>query len=370
MQRALLLGRQLELQMADVRPSLNAPRSRDDHRSMRAAAVTTLEFRKLFGRDGPGEEGEHLGRIACVGVLRRELVEGSEVRLKGRAQQVVREFSLASVGGGQGARDVSPSRGGAATTTSTSANSTTVAPSTYAQTSETKARTTSALITLYLLSPVPGNNGNGQRGFSPTLLLTALQTYLHTSLTSSAASLSRALSQLPTLPRALQEVTARCRNVVALEILLESIEVPEHPLLDMDEAKEGASGTNGHDKAKANGNGNGNGVLEHGDGEDEDGPKENLLTPLLTALDTSSLPSFFWRSLASGMGSKVGDILNRGGAPARTLRTQRDSVRERVREAVLRSCEGARLPEGRGGDNVWEREAAVMVASVVGPLSR
>lgn len=366
-QRALQLGRQLELQMADVRLSLTAPRTRDDHRSMRSAAATILTLKALFAADGPGEEGEHLGRIAVVNTLRRDLVESSEQRLRGKAQQIVREFALASVPGqsqaasasgtaGRDARSPSPARGTMAAATTTAA----VAPSTYAQTSETKARTTSALITLYLLSPVPA--GNSQREFTPTLLLTALQTYLHTSLTSSAASLSRALAQLPTLPRALQEVTARCKNVVALEVLLQSIEIPEHPLVAVSTTKAHANGTNGDVEGKSNG------VADHADGED--GPKKYLLDPLLSALDTGSMPSFFWRSLASGMGSKVGDILNRGGAPARTLRTQRDSVRERIREAVLRSCEGARLPEGRAGDNAWEREAAVMVASVVGPLSR
>lgn len=354
-QRALQLGRQLETQMADVRPSLTTARTKDDHRSMLSAAGTLLTLRALFAADGPVQEGEHLGRITVINTLRHDLVEPSEQRLRGKAQQIVREFSLANVpsqpapvSGAQDARSPSPSR--------TAGSS--ITPSTYAQTSETKARTTSALITLYLLSPVPA--ASSQREFTPTLLLTALQTYLHTSLTSSAASLSRALSQLPTLPRALQEVTARCKNVVALEVLLQSIEIPEHPLVPANKASGHSNGTNGETKT--------NGVENHA--EDEDTTKEHLLDPLLSALDTTSMPSFFWRSLASGMGSKVGDILNRGGAPARTLRTQRDSVRERVREAVLRGCEGARLPEGRGGNNAWEREAAVMVASVIGPLSR
>lgn len=67
----------------------------------------------------------------------------------------------------------------------------------------------------------------------------------------------------------------------------------------------------------------------------------------------------------------------RGGVPARALKGARERVREGVRECVLR---GSRGPggggvgggreggEGKGGE--WEREAAVMVGSVVGGLGR
>ena len=79
--------------------------------------------------------------------------------------------------------------------------------------------------------------------------------------------------------------------------------------------------------------------------------------------------------MAGQLTSRVQDILNRGGVSARTLRTNRDRVREAVRECVDR---GTQLPvsglgPGRreaGKVGNWEREAAVMVGSIVGPLQR
>jgi hypothetical protein len=68
----------------------------------------------------------------------------------------------------------------------------------------------------------------------------------------------------------------------------------------------------------------------------------------------------------------VQEILNRGGVSARTLRSNRDKVREAVRDCVDR---GSRLPQAAGLKDGqvrrnWEREAAVMVGSIVGPLGR
>ena len=168
----------------------------------------------------------------------------------------------------------------------------------------------------------------------PSLLLAALQGYLQTSLTSSLASLARALGSLPNLPRTLTEVAARCQNIAALETLLTSIPPPAHPSLLPTQIS-------------------------------TDAPKEsNLLAPLLVALDTASLPSFFWRSLASGLSGKVAEILSRGGVSARALRSQRDKIRDSIREAVLKGVEGT---DKEGG---WEREVGVMVGSVIGALSR
>lgn len=68
--------------------------------------------------------------------------------------------------------------------------------------------------------------------------------------------------------------------------------------------------------------------------------------------------------------------MNKGGVPARALRGARERIREGARECVLR---GSRGPGGggksggdpdRGGKGEWEREAAVMVGSVVGLLGR
>ena len=311
--RCLLLGRQLETQMVEFKSSPTSGR-KEDHRAMVRASNTLLTLRQLFAASGPGGEAEHLSRVTVVTTLQSELLAPSEQRLRAKAQQTVREFSMSSL--------VPAST---ATSTPAAPAPTSTAPATYAQTEETKARTTSAGLTLYLLS-APSSPPTAD--FPPTLLLQALQSYLQTALTSSLASTARALGTLPTLPRTLLEVSARCQNIVALEALLEGIKPPVHPFLP-------------HPSTP------------------------NLLQPLLAALDTASLPSFFWRSLASGLSGRVQEIVSRGGVSARTLKSQRERVRESIRECVVRGCQGARGEQGG-----WEREVGVMVGSVVGGLGR
>ena len=293
--RCLLLGRQLEAQMGEVGPG-TATR-KEDHRAMIRAANTLLAIRQLLAASGPDEEGEHLLRIDLISSLQSGLLASSESTLQGRGQQIIREFSMSSL---------TPSPNG---------------PTTYAQSEETKARTTSALLTLHLLSP--------------PLLLSALQSYLRTCLTSSLASIARALANLPNLDRTLLEVSARCQNIVALEALLETVKAPPPPTTES--------------------------VIKGGESSD-------FLRPLLVALDTSSLPSYFWRSLAEGLAGRVSDLVARGGVNARTLKSQRDRVRESIRDCVFKGSQG---PGGaRGREGAWEREAAVMVGSVVGALGR
>lgn len=219
---------------------------------------------------------------------------------------------------------------------------------TFAQTEDTKSRATSALQTLYLLSPIKPSTT--VQTFEPTLLISALQSYLQTALTSSLAALSRALATLPTLDRTLLEISARCQNIVALEALLESIKPRAHPLLAASQGREGLTG-------------------------DQTASMPNFLAPLLRRLDTSSLPSYFWRSMAGQLSGRVQEILTRGGVSARTLRTNRDRVRDMIRECVDR---GSQLPvsglapgrEDSGKVDNWQREAAVMAQSVIGPLQR
>ena len=293
--RCLLLGRQLESQMGEI--GTGSAAKKEDHRAMIRAANTLLAIRQLLAASGPDEEGEHLLRINLISSLQSGLLASSDSTLQSRGQQIIREFSMSSL---------APSPNG---------------PATYAQSEETKARTTSALLTLHLLSP--------------QLLLSALQSYLRTSLTSSLASIARALANLPNLDRTLLEVSARCQNIVALEALLETVKAPSH--LSM-ETKDGGS------------------------------EPSNFLRPLLAALDTSSLPSYFWRSLAEGLAGRVSDLVGRGGVNARTLRIQKDRVRESIRDCVFRGSQG---PGGaRGREGAWEREAAVMVGSVIGVLGR
>ncbi|KAF6225412.1 hypothetical protein HO173_012741 [Letharia columbiana] len=293
--RCLLLGRQLEAQMGEV--GTGSAAKKEDHRAMIRAANTLLTSRQLLAASGPDEEGEHLLRINLISSLQSGLLASSDSILQNRGQQVIREFSMSSL---------APSPSG---------------PATYAQSEETKARTISALLTLHLLSP--------------QLLLSALQSYLRTSLTSSLASIARALANLPNLDRTLLEVSARCQNIVALEALLETVKAPSHP------TKETKNG-----------------------GEE----RSNFLRPLLAALDTSSLPSYFWRSLAEGLAGRVSDLVARGGVNARSLRTQRDRVRESIRDCVFKGSQGPGGARGRAG--AWEREAAVMVGSVIGALGR
>lgn len=301
--RCLLLGRQLQAQMAEVGNGAGA--KKEDHKSMVRASSTLLSLRALLSASGPDEEGEHLGRINIILSLQNSLLAPSDSTLRTRSQQIIREFSMSSL------------------------SSSPTATATYAQSEETKSRTTSALLTLCLLSP--------------PLLLSALQTYLRTCLTSSLASIARALATLPTLDRTLLEVSARCQNIIALESLLESVKPPHHP--ENDSLAMGATNSSA-------------------DGEDS----TNLLHPLLASLDTSSLPSFFWRSLAEGLASRVAELVGRGGAGARALRAQREKVKDSLRDCVLRGSQGPGSSTGREG--AWEREAAVMVGSVLGVLGR
>jgi hypothetical protein len=67
------------------------------------------------------------------------------------------------------------------------------------------------------------------------------------------------------------------------------------------------------------------------------------------------------------------EIVNKGGVSARTLRSNKNSVRDAIKECVVK---GSQMPgttsKGPTGDveKTWEREVAVMVGSVVGALGR
>jgi hypothetical protein len=170
-------------------------------------------------------------------------------------------------------------------------------------------------------------------------MLQALESYLRSALQSSVAGLARGLAALPSLERSLSEVSSRCQNIVALEAILESTTVP------------------------------------HFSGPTSSGKGGNLLQPLLAYLETGSLASYFWRTLAGGLSARVQEIMNRGGVSARTLRTNRVEVGEKIRECVV---QGGRVPGGiktkkeekEDGGKRWEREVAVMVGAVLGNLGR
>ncbi|KAF2130041.1 hypothetical protein P153DRAFT_375637 [Dothidotthia symphoricarpi CBS 119687] len=302
--RCLMLGRQLEVRMSELGGVGSA--KKEDHRAMVRSADTILSLRQIFMASGAGEEGEGLDKVNVVQTLKNELVVPGERSIASRAQQVVKEFSMSSLLSSSG---------------QTSA-------STYAQTEDTKSRTTSALLTLYLVSPT--STKTTLESFHPTLMLNTIQEYLQTQLKSSLASLTRSLGQLPTLDRTLLEISARCQNITSLQYLLEATKAPSHPLFPTTPTS-----------------------------------TSNFLQPVLHVLDTSSLPSYFWRSLASNLSPRVQEIMNRGGVSARTLRSNKDRVRDAVRECVMR---GSQVVGGKGSVGSWEREAAVMVGSVVGQI--
>jgi hypothetical protein len=316
--RCLQLGRQLEIQLAEVAATGNVVKTqgqKEDHRALARCSNTLLSLRELFSKRGEGEEGYGLDRVDVVRTLQTSVLAPADRTVLTKSQQIVREFSMSSL--------------------STGTNTTT-----FAQTADTKSRTTSALLSLYLLSPMPDPTKKKTEKWEPELLINALQDYLRTALTSSLASLSRALATLPTLDRTLLEVSARCQNILALESLLSSTAPPPHPTIP--------------ESIK---------------------PPANFLLPLLSSLETGSLASYFWRTLAGHLSTKVMEIVNKGGVSARTLRSNKNSVRDAIKECVVR---GSQPPAGIGGvkskgdntEKTWEREVAVMVGSVVGALGR
>jgi hypothetical protein len=306
--RCLMLGRQLEAQMSEF---LGAGAKRGDHRAMVRASTTLITIRQLLFAANPGEEGHGLGRVNVITALRNDMITPSERRLLSSSQDIVTKFSMSTL---------LPS------TTQSQASAT------YAQGEDMKARATSALLTLYLLSPATIKTT--KENFEAGLLIAALQDYLKNALKSSLASLTRSLATLPTLDRTLLEISARCQNILALEALLEAIKPPPHPFFS-------SSSTEG---------------------------SQNFLQPLLQSLDTSSLPSYFWRSLASDLSPRVQQVMNNGGVSARTLRSNKERVRDALRGCVDR---GSRLPgsSGREKRKGWEREADFLAGAVMRSLS-
>ncbi|KAF4627080.1 hypothetical protein G7Y89_g11076 [Cudoniella acicularis] len=315
--RCLQLGRQLEIQLAELAATGNpvkTPGQKEDHRALVRCSNTLLSLRELFSKNEPEGEGHGLDRIDIVRTLQNTIINPAERSVLAKSQQIIREFSMSSL--------------------STGTNTTT-----YAQTADTKSRTTSALVSLYLLSsiPIPSKvNTKKLEKWEPGLLIQALQEYLRTAITSSLASLARSLATLPTLDRTLLEVSARCQNILALEFLLSSTSPPPHLLLP-------SSST----------------------------PPTNFLQPLLASLETGSLASYFWRTLAGGLSTKAMEIMNKGGVSARTLRSNKNSVRDAIRECVVRGSQApAGIGERKAPEGNWEREVAVMVGSVLGALGR
>lgn len=334
--RCLSLGRQLESQIAGITGRGSAGQNatagldenataREGFRALERAAYTALSLRQMFSAASEEDEGYGLDRVKVTRTLRNEFVIPAENMIKSRAQQTINRFSVSGQPNGQSG------------------------PLSYKQSRDTRSRLATAATTLYLLSPVPRGDTTVS-DFKPELLLSTLQGYMHTAIMTSVNSLARALSQLPTMDRTLADVSARCQDIVALESILKNLRSPSHPLLSADQPT-----------------------------ESETHNKMNLLQPLQQALDTSSLPSYYWRSIASSLSPRVQEIMSRGGVSARTLRSNRDRLKTELKECVMRashvSTSSLLAEKGRSGTDTvnvgnWEREAAVMVSSVVGPLGR
>jgi hypothetical protein len=308
--RALQLGRQLEVQMGE-QPG-RGTQAREDYKAMVRASNTILQCRALFDASGAGEEGEDLDKVKAIAALRKELIAPAERTINTRSQQIIKDFSMSTLSGS-----------GAGT---------------WAQSEDAKARTTAALQSLYLLSPQTKSlSQKKQTRFEADWMVAAVTDYLRTALTTSTASIARALTNLPTLERTLLEVATWCQNIVAMELLLASLKPPQFPI------------------------------------PTSSIPPKDFLEPVLSNLETSSLPSYFWRSLASSLSSRVQEMVGKGGTATRALRTNKNMVRDLIREAVMR---GSQAPSGvtKLKDEVrevnFEREVAVMAGAVVGHLGR
>ncbi|KAJ5155994.1 hypothetical protein N7492_008797 [Penicillium capsulatum] len=342
--RALALGRQLESQVAEITgrgaagqtPTAGgdgvAAAPKEGFRALERAAYTILSLRQLFSASSADDEGYGLDRVKVTRTLRNELVIPAENMVKSRAQQTINRFSLSNPGGGSVA-------------------------SSYKQTRDARSRLATAATTLYLLSPMPRER-TVVADYKPELLLSTLHGYMQTAIRTSTNTITRSLSQLPTMERTLADVSARCQDIVALESILKGLRIPSHPLVVAT-----ASGTDQSAETEPA----------------SSGGAANLLQPLLLALDTSSLPSYYWRSLASSLTAPVKEILNRNNVSARTLRGSKERLTREIKECVMRaskvSATSLLTEKGRAaGDTVdvgnWEREAAVMVSSIVGPLTR
>ncbi|KAJ9297808.1 hypothetical protein DTO271G3_4029 [Paecilomyces variotii] len=360
--RCLSLGRQLESQLAELS---GRGSTRQEHKILSDAAYTIVSLRRLLSATGEGEEGYGLDRVKVVRTLKNELVVPAENTVTTRTQQIIHKFSMSTL--------LAEENGGSG------------GSSTYKQALDAKARVISAITTLYILSPAPRPETAASE-YRPELLLSTLQGYMHTSLTTSLSALTKALTMLPTLERTLVEISARCQDIVALETILGTLRPPTHPLLESQTPPKVLPTTaqdtekpfqSPSDQAQ-------NRTVTTTTTATSSSTTDNLLQPLLQSLDTSSLPSYFWRSLASSLRSRVHDIVSRGGVSARTLKSNGDRLRAELRECVLR---GSQLPaasvlgreKGLSKRDAtdqpvvvgnWEREAAVMVGAVVNTLGK
>lgn len=364
--RVLGLARSFEQAVVDAglsgSSSSSAPASRtvrDDCKVLCRACRDLLEFRGLMAT----RDGLDLGRINVVKSVRGRVFEDGEAQLLDWARKVIRDFSVSAFLTGNTSTSASAAAAGVVTGTRT-----------YRETEGARTRFEVACQVLYLLSPATkaGSNSTSRDGFDAEYLIMALQTYLQNAVSSSAASIARGLSQLPNLDRACSEVSGRCQNVVGFEVMLAQVTVPEHPSFKQEQQSDAQRDV--EDELDEQDIDDIEVELKELDLREQADMEQrtSVLELLLKSLDTNSLVSYFWRSLASNLTSRVQEIMNRGGVTARTLKSNRDMVRDEIRDCVARGSKTPTgLTEARSSSIAnWEREAAVMVQSVIGPLNR
>ncbi|KAK6519001.1 hypothetical protein TWF281_003692 [Arthrobotrys megalospora] len=330
--RCLLLGRQLEVQISEAISSGTTDDSRgprrprkEDPKALIRAAYTIVELRRMYTNatgEAPGLE-----TLDVMKTLLNTVITPADRTIKSRAQQTIKEFSFAS-----------------SSSSSTLSTSTDKEPTT----SETRSRATAAILVLHILSPTsytPGTNtASASNAKSPASLLTStITSYLQSQLTTSLASLSRSLTTLSTLDRTLTEVSTRAANIVALEKILQAIPAnistnPSQltfstPAFDPTSGlSENANNVDSSDEESEDEITEG-GVLSS---KSKKEAQETLLTPLLSTLDTPSLTTHFFRTLASNLDPRVREIMSKGGLTAKNLRDSRDKVRNGLRDCVIR----------------------------------
>ncbi|KAL7807732.1 Golgi transport complex subunit 5 domain-containing protein [Trichoderma aethiopicum] len=306
MGRCLQLGRQLQVQMSELGGS-GTSTGKTDHGALVRCSYTILSLREVLDSKAPGEEGHGLDKLNAIKGLQDTVITPTERRIVEASERLVREFAVSS-------------------------------NITFAQSEETRSRLTSAISALYLLSPSADIQPDK---WSPKLLLQALETYVRSALQASTAALSRSLGQLPTLDKSLVEVVSHCQNIASLELILEAIETPAHPLISLPAKKK---------------------------------QQHSLYQLLLSRFETSSLVSYFWRTMASNISSRVQEIATRGGIVARTLRTNKNVVGDAIRQAVVRGGQTpivfASSKKKPVAEASWDREIAVMVGSVLNNIGR
>ncbi|KAH0489141.1 hypothetical protein TgHK011_009585 [Trichoderma gracile] len=304
MGRCLQLGRQLQVQMSELGGSSTG---KGDHGALVRCSYTILSLREVLDSRAPGEEGHGLDKLDAIKALQDTVIVPTERRIVEASERLIREFAISS-------------------------------NITFAQSEETRSRLTSAISALYLLSPSAGIQPDK---WSPKLLLQALETYVRSALQASTAALSRSLGQLPTLDKSLAEVVSHCQNIASLELILEAIETPAHPLFPAPAKKK---------------------------------QQHSLYQLLLSRFETSSLVSYFWRTMASNISTRVQEIATRGGIVARTLRTNKNVVGDAIRQAVVRGGQTpnvfASSKKKPVAEASWDREIAVMVGSVLNNIGR